>query len=131
MGYQAPVFLFFIVIVLYIFYRHFWRRQFIHADHSLPVLYLNGREEFLEGLLRRYIRWCYWHGYPGRMAVIGDCETRASLDILRRFFYPYPPPFLYSSGENFHEEGIFLVDIRKERDLNSAWAALCQNYFKI
>lgn len=131
MGYQAPVFLFFIVLLMFIFYRRFWRRQMIHADRSLLILYLNGQEEFLEGLMRRYIRWCYWYGYPGRMVVISDCETRASLDILRRFFYPYPSPFLHFSGENFHKEGIFKVDIRKEKDLNSAWMVLHQNYFKI
>ncbi|WP_156272823.1 hypothetical protein [Neomoorella glycerini] len=140
-GYQAPVILLAAVASLALAYGCFWWRQKeLTLDYPCLALLVGNQEEFLEGLLRRFWWWCYWYGSPWRLVVITDAQAKATLAILRHFFYPYPFCRLIYAGEEALLTMEFtagaggrqahFLDIRTEQDFNSAWTRICRTCLK-
>ncbi|MDN5344137.1 MAG: hypothetical protein PWQ18_248, partial [Clostridia bacterium] len=91
MGYQAPVVLLAAIAFLALAYSWFgWRQKTTNCCCPCLTLLLDNQESFLEGLLRQFLRWSYWHGTPWRLRVILYSPAQATIAILRHFLNLYP-----------------------------------------
>ncbi|WP_338835609.1 hypothetical protein [Neomoorella thermoacetica] len=141
MGYQAPVTLLASVVSLALAYGWLWRRyQAWGLNYYRLVILVRNQGEYLEGLLRQFFSWRYWHGLPLELWVVVEAPCEATLAILHHFLYPYPccrvlcvardspvtgavPVLTAGDGE--------VLDLREETNFFRAGAKLYQVYSKM
>jgi len=131
LGYHAPVALLVTVVALALTYGGIWWRQrnLVLACPRLELV-VGNQGEFLEGLLRRLLWWGHWHGAPWQLLIYTDTSARATLAILRHFFYPYPGNFFWTDSWPGRAVPDHILDLRQETSLAAAWVRLYQQSLK-
>ncbi|MDK2820473.1 MAG: hypothetical protein PWP31_438 [Clostridia bacterium] len=115
------------------FYGWLWW-QYRNSTERYPCLVLVVSEcgGYLEGILRRFLRWRFWRGSPPMdLWIIADTHKHTTLGILRCFDYPYPPFKLIYAQDGISlkkiptndNASIHLLDIRQD-NFDSANAKL-------